>query len=194
MMVRHQHQKRYIVTPVYYGAKCLKPQIFLATDRMAKGQYGGYTNILTPEHFTENEDYLDFYVTMIEDLVELANTTTDHKYLVDSSIPWTPSELKIYEDFDPTFSPHGRPDYYVNNFAISVKIRLNIALRAVVDGEVYELPPGSTGQMYLASTGLRRVYFFDGLSQAVRVTNGGALKSRRGTRKMRRKLRKTRKN
>jgi len=129
---------------------------------------GGYSNELTLEHFTPDENIYNPDSTTIAHLVDMANQT-EHKFRIYGGIftRYEPAELEIYKDFNPGHSQHrGYPDYYYDTGSRSIVVTNGILTRKVsvindVTNTTTILPEGTPIVMRLSTDGTRKLAFAD---------------------------------
>jgi hypothetical protein len=129
---------------------------------------GGYSNELTLEHFTPDEDLYNPDSATIAHLVDMANQT-EHKFRIYGGIftRSEPAELEIYKDFNHGHSQHrGYPNYYYDTGSRSIVVTNGILTREVsvindATNSTTILPEGTPVVMRLSTDGTRKLAFAD---------------------------------
>lgn len=129
---------------------------------------GGYSNVLTLQHFTPDEDIYNPDSDVIAHLVDMANQT-EHRFRIYGGIftRYEPAELEIYKDFNPGHSQHhGYPDYYYDTGSRSIVVTKGVLTREVsVINDVTDtstiLPEGTPIVMRVSVDGTRKLAFED---------------------------------
>lgn len=130
---------------------------------------GGYSNVLTLQHFTPDEDLYNPDSTTIAHLVDMVNQS-EHKFRIYGGGIFTryePAELEIYKDFNPGHSQQrGYPNYYYDTVSRSIVVTKGVLTREVsVINDVTDtttiLPEGTPIVMRVSVDGTRKLAFAD---------------------------------